>query len=252
MPSILAIDTSTLTASVALLRDNVIVLAKESSENAHSESVLAFIDECLQAGNLTLGELDTIAVGAGPGSFTGLRIGMATVKGLCFATGVSLTPVSSLAALAFECSAHCPDDAIIASILDARRKEVFVGLFAQEGDSLRSIGEEQVLAPADVEALLAERLTKAERKRVVLCGDGASKYEDIVAACGPRCGDATLTPTASAVAALARNLPALDALASAKPTYVRLPEAEIKFPNGNTGGTFSMPTKASASQPKKP
>ncbi len=243
MSAILAIETSTLTASVALVRDGHVVLAKESGVNTHSETLLALVDECLTAGNLALADLSTIAVGAGPGSFTGLRIGMATVKGLCFAAGVSLTPVSSLAATAFASIPHCDDNNIIAAVLDARRKEIFVGLFAREGGKLARLGEEHVLAPAHLTELLGKELTEEQRSRLVMCGDGASKYAKVLKDVAPFVAKAAQIPTATAVAMLAQNLPAADALASAKPTYVRLPEAELKFPDGNTGGTFSAQAK---------
>ena len=250
MSAILSIETSTLTASVALVKDGRVVLAKESGANTHSETLLSLVDECLHAGELTLSELTTIAIGAGPGSFTGLRIGMATAKGLCFAADVSLTPVSSLAALAHDCIPHCDESSIIAAVLDARRKEIFVGFFAREGSKLVSIGAEHVLAPKDLTELLGAELTDEQRARLVLCGDGASKYAERLGALAPFISQAGQTPTATAVAMLAYDLPAVEVLAQAKPTYVRLPEAEIKFPNGNTGGTFSAKGTASAASEK--
>ncbi len=246
MPTILAIETSTQRASVALIRDEVLLCEQESGVNAHSEVLLALVDECLRAGDIALRDLDTIAVGAGPGSFTGLRIGMATVKGLCFASGVSLTPVSSLAALAYDCMGECAQDAIIASVLDARRKEIFVGLFAKDENGLRSLGEEIVLPPAALAARLPDMLRNNDKLHgdtmlgtVVLCGDGANKYVDVLQSIGTHLPKAQQTPRAEAVARLAQRLSPVDVLASAKPTYVRLPEAELKFPDGNTGGTFS-------------
>ncbi len=239
MSTILAIETSTQKASVALVRDETLVLEKGSGVNAHSEVLLALVDECLKVGNITLKNLDTIAVGAGPGSFTGLRIGMATVKGLCFASGVSLTPVSSLAAVAFDCMGLCSENAIIASVLDARRKEIFLGLFAKDGAEMRSLNDEIVLAPATLAARLDEMLSGEQLGKLVLCGDGASKYAEVLQGIGTHLPKAQQTPRAEAVARLAQRLPPIDVLAAAKPTYVRLPEAELKFPDGNTGGTFS-------------
>ncbi len=252
MSAILAVETSTLTASVALVRDDQIILARESGANTHSETLLTLVDECLAAGKLSLAGLDTIAVGAGPGSFTGLRIGMATVKGLCFAADISLTPVSSLAALAWDALPHCQEGSVIAAVLDARRKEIFVGLFVASPQGLTKLCEEQVIAPADLEQLLRHELSDEQRSRLVLCGDGMKKYAEVLGDCGPFLDQASHTPTASAVAFLARNTEPVDVLASAKPTYVRLPEAEIKFPNGNTGGTFSMQGAASQKSTGKP
>lgn len=250
MSAILAVETSTLTASVALVRDGQIVLAREGGVNTHSEMLLSLVDECLSAAELTLGELDTIAVGAGPGSFTGLRIGMATVKGLCFAADVSLTPVSSLAALAWDAMPHCAPDSIIAAVLDARRKEIFVGFFEVTSAGLSALGDEKVIPPGALEETMRAELDDERRSRVVLCGDGAIKYAEVVRSCGPILDASPQTPSASAVAFLAEGIAPVDVLAAAKPTYVRLPEAEIKFPDGNTGGTFSVQSNEAAASEK--
>jgi tRNA threonylcarbamoyladenosine biosynthesis protein TsaB len=240
MPAILAIETSTLTASVAILIDGKIAIEKESGVNTHSELLLPLIDECLKSCDLKLGDLKTIAVGAGPGSFTGLRIGMATVKGLCFAAGLSVTPVSSLAALALDCRLADKSDALIVPVLDARRKEIYAGFYQYEEGVLVSRGDEQVLPPEGLPALVAAQ----SAARVILCGDGAAKYQEVFAELGEFDLESRLTPSASAIARLAQTAAPSDLLANAAPTYVRLPDAQIKFPDGNPGGTFSVPTKS--------
>ncbi len=242
MTAILAIESSTLTASVALLVDGKIVYDKESGVNSHSEILLSLVDEALRHANLKLGDLQTIAIGQGPGSFTGLRIGMATVKGLCFASEVSLTPVSSLAAVALDGFQHCPDDALLLSVLDARRGEIFVGAFTKASNGLdvvNAVGDEQVMKPAD----FAHYATSQCVSSPILCGSGAHKYLEEIGKSGEFLVDARTTPSASAIAKLAQHLPVSEELADAAPSYVRLSEAEIKFPDGNTGGTFSFPQK---------
>jgi tRNA threonylcarbamoyladenosine biosynthesis protein TsaB len=239
MTAILAIETSTLTASVAILVDGKIAVEKESGVNTHSEQLLPLIDECLKSCGLKLNDLQTIAVGAGPGSFTGLRIGMATVKGLCFAADISVTPVSSLAALALDCKSAEQSDALILPVLDARRKEIYAGFYQYEEGALCKRGDERVLAPEGLPALVAER----SEARIILCGDGASKYQDVFADLGELDLESRRTPSASAVARLAQTMAPEDMLANAAPTYVRLPDAQIKFPDGNPGGTFSVPPK---------
>lgn len=240
MPAIVALETSTLTASVALLIDGQLVFEKESGVNSHSDILLSLVDEALTAGSLGLEELSTIAIGAGPGSFTGLRIGMATAKGLCFGAGVSLTPVSSLAALALDCRRVFKEDCTLVSVMDARRKEIFAGFFAADAKGLRALAPEQVMAP-QVLGDAIDSLTK-ESTQIILCGDGALKYEAVFAGVGQFVREARHTPSAQSVALLAQDLPPEDLLASA-PTYVRLSEAEIKFPDGNPGGTFSVTGK---------
>lgn len=241
MTSILAIESSTLSASVALLVDGEIVYDCDQGENSHSEILLGMVDEALQSASLRLSDLNTIAIGQGPGSFTGLRIGMATVKGLCFASGVSLTPVSSLAATALEGFSHCPDDSLLLSVLDARRSEIFVGAFerAPGDDRLLPLGAEKVMKPEE----LAEYASSLRDGALILCGSGAHKYLDQVSDVGTFLKDARLTPSAAAVAKLAQHLPSSQEIAGVAPSYVRLAEAQIKFPDGNTGGTFSFPQK---------
>ena len=236
MSAILAVETSTLTASVAVLIDGSIAIEKESGVNSHSELLLPLIDECLKATKLELGDLHTIAVGAGPGSFTGLRIGMATVKGLCFAAGRSLTPVSSLAALALDFQTK-ERGTLLVPVLDARRGEIYAGFYRQDGDTLKSQGDERVLPPEE----LAEAVAAYEAESILLCGDGATKYKDLLAPIAKIDLDSRQTPSASAVARLALHMSPLEQIATAAPTYVRLPEAQIKFPDGNPGGTFSVP-----------
>ncbi len=247
MSAILAVETSTLTASVAILVDGKIAIEKQSGVNSHAELLLPLIDECLKASGLALSELETIAVGAGPGSFTGLRIGMATVKGLCLAAGRPLTPVSSLAALAFDFREEAPNTLLV-PVLDARRKEIYAGFFRRDGESLRSEGEEKVLPPEE----LVELVASYQADSILLCGDGATKYQELLSAIAPIDIGAQQIPSAAAVARLAQHMSPAEGIASAAPTYVRLPEAQIKFPDGNPGGTFSQPTKPKTSQPTKP
>ena len=148
MSTILAIESSTLTASVALWVNDRLVAERESGVNTHSEVLLALIDECLKEGGLRLPDMSTIAIGAGPGSFTGLRIGMATVKGLCFASGISMTPVSSLHALALDISPSTSIGDLVVPVLDARRKEVFVGFYRHQAKGLQEVAPEKVIPPA--------------------------------------------------------------------------------------------------------
>lgn len=209
---LLALDTSTLTASVAVLDgDRVVQLESRADPHASaksggrtSEVLVAIDDACRQAG-IAPGELQAVAVGAGPGSFTGLRIGMATAKGIAFAAGVPLWAVSSLAALAY---GHA---GLVGAVLDARRGEIFAGVY-QDGIL---VGEERVLAPAD--------LPKADR----YVGDARSIFPDL--------SWTDATPSALSVARLALAGARVDVLVGGAPTYIRPSEAEVKYPNGVPG-----------------
>jgi tRNA threonylcarbamoyladenosine biosynthesis protein TsaB len=235
-PIILALDTSTPRASVAAVAGDRLVAATESGNQQHAEDIIGLIDEVLTAGGIGLADLAGVAVGAGPGSFTGLRIGMATAKGLCFAAGKPLWAVSSLAALALEASA-APEaaGALLVPILDARRKEVFVGFYAATDAGVRSIAAEAVLAPAAVGLAIA-RCAGQFAGSPLLFGDGALLYRDHLESVGTF-RESPARPAAEHVARLAAGA-VPDALATVAPVYIRKSEAEIRYPDGNPGGSF--------------
>jgi tRNA threonylcarbamoyladenosine biosynthesis protein TsaB len=216
---VLAIDTSTLTASVAVVVDGVVVAASEARTGAHSERLMPLVAEVTGRAGVAPRSLDAVAVGAGPGSFTGLRIGMATAKGIAFAAGVPLWLVSSLAALAH----GVPGLAVGA--LDARRGEVYAG-FYRDGVA---VAAERVVPPAELAAAIAA--IRGEREPVTVVGDipGA---------------DHTRTPSAAAVGLLALAGDRVDALAGGAPAYLRPAEAEVKYPHGVPGALRRRPGEA--------
>ncbi len=190
---ILAVDTATLTASVAVLVDGVIVASAQTRASTHSESLLPLVDEMLTRAGVAIGELDAIACGAGPGSFTGLRIGLATAKGLAFALGKPLVLASSLAALA----ARVNDEGVtVLAVLDARKREVYAGLYQIVEGLPRALSPEVVLAPGKVIDHLAGR-------QAVVVGDAPLAYPDAAAAWGTWREDLGTTPDAGCVARLA-------------------------------------------------
>jgi tRNA threonylcarbamoyladenosine biosynthesis protein TsaB len=197
MPSglVLALDTATPVATSALVLDRE-VLGERSSRAA---AVLADADELLRAHGYAPADLAGVAVGTGPGSFTGIRIGLAAVRGLALATGVPVAGVSTLDALASALPRALP-------VIDARRREVF---------TLRE-GEPIVLCPADLEL----------EPGTIVIGDGAVRYRQALEAAGaeiPPDGDPVHLPHARLHAALAREFGDADLV---EPIYVRLPDAE--------------------------
>ena len=127
---ILALDSSGLVASVALIQDETLVAEYTMNyKKTHSQTLLPMLDEIKKAVDLDLETLDAIAVAAGPGSFTGLRIGSATAKGLGLALDKPLIPVPTLEALAYNLY-DTPEDTLICPIMDARRKQVYTGIYA--------------------------------------------------------------------------------------------------------------------------
>ena len=250
--TVLGIDTSTLTASVAVVRssaDQVRVLSGgESDVNTHSQQLLGLIERALADADTSLAELDGIAIGAGPGSFTGLRIGMATAKGLAFAADKPLWAVSSLAAMAQSVRAGAGpetasvDGMLLLPILDARRSEVFVGFYRLHEGRVHAVSPEIVVAPDALAEPLAKALAEAGCERALALGDGLDVYAERLRPVLDRSvqvwSEGGRTPPAAAVAELALADGQDDVLAHGAPSYIRLSEAEIKYPHGNPGGAF--------------
>ena len=210
---LLGFDTATLTVSVALTRDGEVLFADDAGAAPSSEVLLPLVDRALSTAGLGPADLGGIACGAGPGSFTGLRIGHATAKGLSLALGVPLYLPSSLAALALGAAADRP----VLAVLDARRKEVFAGLYAPDGTPLA----DEAVGPPDL------MLALAGDTRPVVVGDGAAAYPELAARAGEVRLGARQTPTGLAICRLART-PVV--LASAAPTYLRGADAIAKPP----------------------
>jgi tRNA threonylcarbamoyladenosine biosynthesis protein TsaB len=227
----LAFDTSSNVTAVALVEDaRVLVEDSSTSEERHAESLLPRIEHCLAAAGLALRDVDVFAVGIGPGSFTGVRVGVATAKGLALATGKPLRGVVSLAALAASVLplAHEPE-ALVAPILEAYKGEVFAALY--------SVGPEQttlLLPPlhAAPEAAAARLAEAAAGRSVHVLGSGYRRYADRIV--GPLRISALApewdAPRARHIAHEARRLLASEGpsdLARLAPLYVRDSDAQL-------------------------
>lgn len=160
---ILSLDSTALTASVAIC-ENEKLLAEYTVNcgNTHSETLLPMISEVLKKLGMSVSEIDMFSCSAGPGSFTGVRIGAATVKGLAFGSGKPCIGVSTLKALAKNINGY--DDRIICPVMNARRNQVYNALFSPCGERLC---DDRALSIDE----LFEELSEIGRK-VILCGDG--------------------------------------------------------------------------------
>lgn len=224
---ILAVDTATHTGSVALT-DYEVVLAEYSlfSKETHSRRLLQAVEYLLAQTGLALNDIDGLAVTIGPGSFTGIRIGLATFKGLALATGKPVVGISTLDALA----ANFPvADRLVFPVIDARKGEVFTAAYyPNEEGRLIKTSPESALSPQDLVARIEER--------VILIGDGARSYGEFFE---KELGDkAFFAPgpfsfiRASNVAFLAAEkfkAGELVDVVTMVPTYIRLSEAELKW-----------------------
>lgn len=172
---ILALDSSGLVASVALQEDdNLIAEYTIQYKKTHSQTLLPMLEEIRNMVELDLSTVDAIAVAAGPGSFTGLRIGSATAKGLAFAMEKPIIPVPTLEGLAYQMYGT---DAVVCPIMDARRSQVYTGIYEfTDGENdydMRVIKEQSACAFDEI----AQELNRIGRK-VVFVGDGIPVFRD--------------------------------------------------------------------------
>lgn len=228
---ILAVDTATKSCSVAIVA-NKHLLAEETlvSDQTHSKHLMEMINKVIDLSGLTLSDLDGFAVTSGPGSFTGLRIGISSIKGLAAASGKPVVGVSSLAALALQAyfSSY-----LICPLIDAHRGEVYCARyrFARagfEGALLKKETQEQVLPPDKAAGGISEPC--------IFAGNGASIYQetivDIVGELAHFAPPSHNTIRASTVAYLSmdrfeRN--DTDDTSSLVPSYIRKSDAELSF-----------------------
>jgi tRNA threonylcarbamoyladenosine biosynthesis protein TsaB len=232
---VLGIDTATLVCSTAVVSEEKLVAEYTLQvKKTHSERLLPFIAAMLKDAGIDLGSLDGVAVAAGPGSFTGLRIGIVTARALGQALEVPLCGVSTLEALAAQ---HPLFNGIICPILDARRNQVYNALF-QGGRKCRRLTEDRAISLARLLAELGKR-----QEDVLFIGDAVPVYQETVAdALGPR---ACFMPQESAICrsgAVARLGLAKIAAGRGctwrelKPNYIRRSQAEIKLQAQAAGG----------------
>ena len=148
MSLILALDSSTDACSVALYADGQLHALFELAAKSHTQRLLPMVDELLQGNNLSLNNLDAIAFGRGPGSFTGLRICMGVVQGLAFGARLPVIPVSTLEAMAVGYYRANPEANLpVLVALDARMEEVYWGLYGRKGDNVEQLSDEFVMRP---------------------------------------------------------------------------------------------------------
>ncbi len=236
---ILGIDTSAGAASVALC-DEKQLLGEFfiNTKLTHSETLMPMVKALLDDTRLTLGELDALAVSSGPGSFTGLRIGIAAVKGMAFARQLPCAGVSTLEALAYNLRGF---EGVVCAAMDARCDQFYTALFVAKGGAVSRLSEDSALTAQEV----ADRLHEINGP-IFLVGDGASlcynSYKKIKADEGRvfLAPEHLLFQRASSVCALARGILSQGGAQSADalvPTYLRLPQAERErlAREGNTG-----------------
>jgi len=238
---ILGIDTATATASAAMVENGRLVAEEVGAEppasgngaavyrSNHAEILLPLIDRLLDRTGVRLSDVSAFAVAIGPGSFTGLRIGLSTVKGLAYGSEAPVVGISTLAAVAARVN---DSEGLICPFLDARKKEVYAALFCRKGEALERVSDDVVSSPEDFVDSVLRRISG---QRCLFIGDGAKSYAAMIK---ERLGErVVLTPgdgypsAASAVARLAEDKilrQEIDPVGPLVPLYLRLSEAELK------------------------
>lgn len=172
MPVILHIETATRNGSVALSKGSECLFTKLSQEGpSHAARLGVFVDEALTFAKANQLKLDAVSVSCGPGSYTGLRIGVSMAKGLCYALDIPLIFVPTLKVLA-QAVVDKTDDALICPMIDARRMEVYTQLFDAQGKAL-----------SEVQAMIVDENSFSDlpqNQKLIICGDGAAKCLPVI------------------------------------------------------------------------
>ncbi|HDR47036.1 MAG TPA: tRNA (adenosine(37)-N6)-threonylcarbamoyltransferase complex dimerization subunit type 1 TsaB [Geoalkalibacter subterraneus] len=226
MKTILAIDTTTSAGSAAVCRGTKLLSENYFNTGArHAERITAAIDRALIDADVTLEEIDLFAVIRGPGSFTGVRVGMAAAKGLSLALDKPLVGISSLQALAMN-AAGCTGQ--ICAMLDARKKEVYAGLYHVRQGRASACCPERVASPAAVVEQIGEP--------TLFVGEGAMVYREVIESALGTQARFVEGPLNWPRASMAALLAGADSQASencsarlVKPVYLRASEAEIAW-----------------------
>lgn len=222
---IIALESSAVTASVAVTEDEKLLAQSfQNSGLTHSATLMPMAADLLKNAGLTLEEMDVVAVAAGPGSFTGVRIGVAAAKGLAWPGDKPCAPCSTLESMAWQC-AHM--DGEICAVMDARRDQVYCARFAAESGELRRLTDDRAVGLDG----LAEEVRLSGRTQI-LVGDGARLAQKALEARGlpavmmpPHLICQTAWGVARAALRLAREGRLVSAAAMA-PSYHRLSQAE--------------------------
>jgi tRNA threonylcarbamoyladenosine biosynthesis protein TsaB len=169
MTYILHLESATKACSVALSFEGKLKQVKEITEDnfSHGENLTLFVEEILKKENISPKDLSAISISSGPGSYTGLRIGVSVAKGLCYALNIPLIAIDSLRCI-YEIAQHKHPGKTIIPMIDARRMEVFSSIYSSEGTSIKEIS-------ADI----IDEESYVQFGNFVACGDGAEKLREI-------------------------------------------------------------------------
>ncbi len=232
---ILAMDSSSLVATVAVAMDGVMTAEYTVNyKKTHSQTLLPMLDEIVKTIELDLNNIDAIAVAAGPGSFTGLRIGSATAKGLGLALNKPIIPVPTIAGMAYNFYG-VSSDTLICPIMDARRDQVYTGVYTFEGSEFVTVLDQTAMDIRELITWLCE-----QGKKVIFLGDGVPVYKGVIEAeCktefdfAPSHMSRQRAGAISALGEILYNKGVVESAAEHKPEYLRKSQAERELDEKN-------------------
>lgn len=224
--NILGIDTATMAGSIAIITEHQLLAETTvNTKTTHTERLLPMLDQTLRAASLTIQQIDGIVVASGPGSFTGLRIGVTTAKSLAYSIQKPVVGVPALDALA---SQFLYTDVLICPLLDAKKQEVYTALYRNTGNQVQRISEYSVIAP--------KNLLTALHEPTLFLGDGVLTYRqqicDVLGNQALFASPALMLPRASLIAKLGLErllTGATDDSFALTPLYLRKSDAEIHW-----------------------
>jgi tRNA threonylcarbamoyladenosine biosynthesis protein TsaB len=226
---LLAIETSTMVGGVAIMEDDTLIAeSRINVKVTHSERIIGAIDHILMQSGMKIDDIDVFAIAIGPGSFTGLRVGLSTVKGLVYATGKKLVSVPTLEAFAwnipFSKYQVCP-------LLDARKKEVYAAIFKWIDNGFARVVKEQTIK--------MDSLLSGINEPTIFLGEGAVLYKDAI---WTKLGDMAIFAHSQRMVPSPSNVAYTGMIKAKKgefedpirlvPLYIKKSEAEIKSGNG--------------------
>lgn len=231
---LLAIDSATPVAGVALWQDGKILREEYSDfRQTHSRDLMPMVDRLLTRCERELDDLTALAVTIGPGSFTGLRIGLATIKGLAMAADKAVVGISTLDVLAHN---FAYSSALVCPLLDARKNEVYTAFFNVKSEYPQRLSEDLYYSPEEFVNILRDKKAELGYEKVILLGNGylpyAEYFQDALAGEYLLAPSHLMFPRAGALADLAAVRAAegdFDDVRTLRPVYVRLSEAEYQL-----------------------
>ena len=232
---ILALDSSGLVASAAIVEDEITIAEYTvNHKKTHSQTLLPMLDELKRMTELDLRTIDAIAIAAGPGSFTGLRIGSATAKGLGLALDIPIIPVPTVDALAYNLYG-C--DKLICPVMDARRNQVYTGLYTFHKGAAVDAGYDMTVVEkqcaVDIAQIVGQINELGKDTEALFLGDGVSVYGERIAelikvkySFAPACCNRQRASCVAALGAVLYRQGVVETAAAHAPEYLRLSQAE--------------------------